>query len=289
MSRIRPLLSRLAASALALAVIALAAGCTTSRGTGAASSDAGRIRQIVAAAEAAHGLPAYQAQTDLRAHVTIQRGDAVMVDADFHFQCHGDRALMLADGGAKRVVHTGSDCYVLPAAGANPGDRFQVWTWPWFIIAPFKMRGDGIRLSDYRRIEMDGVMYHTMKQTFAAGEGDADEDWYRLFIHPDTHRLDAMVYIVTFGKDAAEVNAAEHVSMIRYYDYREVAGTLIAGRYAFWYWDPVAEALVGDAPKFTGAVSAVAYMPARPDTYAVPAGAVPVPVPAPEAPPAPPQ
>ena len=93
---------------------------------------------------------------------------------------------------------------MLDPTASEENARFHVLTWPWFIMAPFKMKGEGITLSDYQTVHLDNKKYHLMKQSFASGMGDAPDDWYRFMINTKTNRIDAMIYIVTYGKDAKE-------------------------------------------------------------------------------------
>lgn len=211
---------------------------------------------LVEATQKAHGLESWWGKEVVQADVQIIFHGNLAVDGTFTFEAHGPRSRYdRADGTS--IIFDGTTAWVSPASAVAPKGRFHVLTWPWFIMAPFKMQGEGITLSEHSVREVDGVPYETLLQTFAGDMGDAPDDWYRFFIDPASKRIEAMSYIVTYGKDAAEAN--KQPSIIRYFDYSDAGGPLISTRYEFWLWDPQARAYVGDAPKATGAVSKIRY------------------------------
>ncbi|HBR93696.1 MAG TPA: DUF547 domain-containing protein [Opitutae bacterium] len=57
-------------------------------------------------------------------------------------------------------------------------------------MAPFKMQGDGIHLSDLDTAEVDSTRYQTVFQTFGEDMGDTPDDWYRFYLDPRTKLVD---------------------------------------------------------------------------------------------------
>ena len=212
--------------------------------------------KVVDATQQAHGLVAWWGKEAMQVDGEMIFGGNKIVDGTFTFEAHGPRARYdRADGVS--IIFDGETAWVTPADAEAPMGRFHVLTWPWFVFTPFKMQGEGITLSEHARHEIDGVNYYTMKQTFAGDMGDAPDDWYRFFINPDTLQIDAMSYIVTYGKDAEEAN--KQPSIIYYHDYVNEGGPVISTRYEFWLWDSEKKVNVGESPKGIGTISNISY------------------------------
>jgi hypothetical protein len=225
---------------------------------------------IAEKAQAAHGLRAWWKAEVVSADVEIVSGGKSAVDGTFTFEAHGPRARYDRRDGAT-IIFDGKTAWVSPADAVAPRGRFHVLTWPWFIMAPFKMQGEGIQLSDSQQNVVAGKPYSSVLQTFGEDMGDTPDDWYRFYIDPKTNQIDAMSYIVTYGKDTETAN--EKPSIIKYLDYVDVDGALISTRYELWYWDTVEHAYLGDAPKATGSVSEIQFISSAKADFTVPAGA----------------
>ena len=163
--------------------------------------------------------------------------DRIAIDRD------ADNLGLRFDG--ERVAMVGDTA----AGGDWPRARFDVFTWPYFFAAPFKLADPGTawgEVADYPWA--GGEAAPAAKLTFAAGTGDAPDDFY-VVVPGDDGLLDGMAYIVTFGKGAdAAAEAAPHA--IRYSDYRDVDGVPVAHRWEFFNWnadDGLGEELIGYA------------------------------------------
>lgn len=227
-------------------------------------------KSIVAETQAAHGLEAWWGKEVVKLEAKMLFGGNKVVDGEFTFEAHGPKARYdRADGVS--IIFDGKTAWVSPAEAEAPMGRFHVLTWPWFVMAPFKMVGDGITLSEHSVREIDGVPHYTMKQTFGSDMGDAPDDWYRFFINKDTKRIDAMSYIVTYGTDLEQAN--KQPSIIRYLDYRNAEGPILSSEYEFWYWNPNTNSYVGDEPKGFGSIRNVRYMSLEKADFIIPEGA----------------
>ncbi|MGZ0709434.1 DUF6503 family protein [Coraliomargarita sp. W4R53] len=228
------------------------------------------LSAVVDATQEAHGLKAWWGKEVVVADVEIIFGGNTIVDGTFTFEAHGPHSRYDRKDGTS-IIFDGKTAWVTPAVAAAPKGRFHVLTWTWFIMAPFKLQGDGINLSDLNTLDMDGEAYQTVLQTFGEDMGDTPDDWYRFYLDPKTKLVDAMAYIVTFGKDVETANKAP--SVLKYFDYVDADGPMIATRYEFWYWNPEQNAVVGDAPKGSGTISNIRYTTQNAVDFTVPADA----------------
>ncbi|WP_162026429.1 MULTISPECIES: DUF6503 family protein [unclassified Lentimonas] len=252
-------------------VLTLGIGLTSFVGSAqAASAIEPKVEALVDATQESHGLRAWWGKEVVVADVAIAFGGKTIVDGTFTFEAHGPRARYDRKDGVS-ILFDGNTAWVSPADSAASKGRFHVLTWPWFMMAPFKMKGDGIHLSDLQSVQVDGQKYETVFQTFGENMGDTPDDWYRFYIDPKTKLVDAMSYIVTYGKDLEK--ATPTPSIIEYFDYMNVDGVQMSTRYELWHWDAAAHAVVGDAPKGTGVVSNIHFTTLSKVDFSVPPGA----------------
>jgi hypothetical protein len=236
----------------------------------ATKSEEAQIDTIVNASQQAHGLHAWWGKEVVVADVEIIFGGKKAIDGTFTFEAHGPRSRYDRKDGSS-IIFDGKTAWVSPADAKAPKGRFNVLTWPWFIMAPFKMQGDGISLSDLQRVEVDGTVSDSVFQTFGEDMGDTPDDWYRIYINSETKLVDGMAYIVTYGKDLETANAKP--SILEYFDYVDVDGTEISTRYELWYWDAETHGTLGEAPKATGTVSNIHFSTLKQADFSVPADA----------------
>ncbi|MEM1221670.1 MAG: DUF6503 family protein [Verrucomicrobiota bacterium] len=237
------------------------------------------IAAQVKATEAAHQIEAWWGKEVVQADAEMFFGGGKAVDGRFTFEAHGPRARYdRADGVS--IIFDGKTAWVTPGAAEAPRGRFHVLTWPWFIMAPFKIQGEGITLSEYSEKVFQGQSYVTFLQTFGSDMGDSPDDWYRFYINPESDQIEAMSYIVTYGKDAE--NANKQPSIIKYFDYTDVEGPLISTRYEFWFLDAETGETVGDGPKGSGKISNLKYLKSQESFFEVPEGATELKLPQPE-------
>lgn len=80
--------------------------------------------------------------------------------------------------------------------GVNP--RFWSTTPFYFIGLPFVLADEGIVLEELEQKEHKGVVYDLVKATFEEGVGDAPDDFYVIYIHPETKKMAGLRYIVSY-------------------------------------------------------------------------------------------
>ena len=240
-------------------------GCVTT-----ASVSSGPVARI-AAIEAVHGGAVYNAAAAVEADLAIEFGPMVL-KGDMTFTPSLGRVKLQLDDTAT-VLYDNETSWIWPAEASVPGPpaRFHVVTWPYFVAAPFKLDDPGTTATDAGVLAVTGPDDRRAgtKVSFDAGVGDAPDDWYIAFTD-DQGRMDALGYIVTFGKTQAE--AEEQPSIILYSDFVNVDGVELATTWTFHLWDP-ANGVVGE-PKGRGKLDNIEFVEVKEATFAKPVGAI---------------
>lgn len=185
------------------------------------------------AIEAAHGAPALRAAGTVSADITIDFGGKRAIDGRIHFTADGGRSRIEMRSGTT-VVFDGEKAWVSPASAEFPMARFHALTWPYFALAPFKLRDGGAHLADSGTLPLTGSPLPAMRLTFAPGTGDAPDDWYLVYTDPQTAQVQGLAYIVTYGKAK---DAASEPHAVVYGDYVQVDGVTLATSMTFFNWE----------------------------------------------------
>lgn len=244
--------------------------------TAAASADdhAASPTDRIHAIEAAHAGSVYNAQAAIRADMVVDFGPMHLEGTMWFTPSMGQVRMELTGGdGVITIVYDGEQAWLSPADAAVPGPpaRFHVLTWPYFVAVPYKLDDPGTAHADAggHPIRSDNESLPGVKITFGNGVGDTPDDWYMAFAEPDTGRLTALSYIVTYGKDAETAN--EQPSIALYDDFIEVDGVPFATTWTFHYWTP-GEGLVGE-PKGSAKLSNIAFVEPPAGAFDKPEGA----------------
>jgi len=93
----------------------------------------------------------------------------------------------------------GKRAWILPADG-NAGTNVRFWSLTpfYFVGVPFVLADRGTKLESAGQVEFEGVTYDTVKTSFEPGTGDAPDDFYVVYIHPETKRVAGVRYIVSY-------------------------------------------------------------------------------------------
>lgn len=78
--------------------------------------------------------------------------------------------------------------------------RFWALTPYYFLGQPFILDGEGVQLEKLEDKTHKDISYHAVKVTFAAGTGDAPDDYYVLYFGKENHKLAVIRYIVSYPK-----------------------------------------------------------------------------------------
>ena len=78
--------------------------------------------------------------------------------------------------------------------------RFMALLSYYFANLPWLTMDPGVVVADpgTERLWEDPIEYVTIRMTFEAGVGDTPDDYYVLYLHPESHRLAACRYVVTY-------------------------------------------------------------------------------------------
>ncbi len=100
-----------------------------------------------------------------------------------------------------RFAWNGADAWISPdtlSARINP--RFWATTGYYFEQIPFVLADPGLTYEILPDAPLDDRIYHRVLVGYESGIGDSPGDTYTLFIDPETARLFAIVYTVTYGR-----------------------------------------------------------------------------------------
>jgi hypothetical protein len=135
----------------------------------------------------------------------------------------------------KTIVFDGKKTWLTPANADYPRARFDIFTYHYFFMAPFKLSDKGTKWEILTDKIYDFNEYARAKLTFQSETGDSPNDWYIAHRNKATNYLEAMSYIVTYGgKPVSE--AEKKTSAIFYSDWKAVEGVMFATTWKFLNW-----------------------------------------------------
>jgi hypothetical protein len=231
---------------LIVSVAAAATGCAADRSTGFAD-----------AIEQAHNADAWYAHEAFRTSLDVDFGGSQVFSGDVLFTpAVGHVRMERRDG--MTAVFDGERAWIAPPDAEFPRARFHLLTWPYFVAAPFKLSDPGTQLTPLPDQPLWDEPMERAKLTFAPGTGDSPDDWYVLYRDPQTDRLRAMAYIVTYNRPATEAEQSPHAAVFE--QYAEVDGALVPTHMRFYHWseeqgvhgEPIGEVKLTD-PQFVAA------------------------------------
>ena len=231
----------------------------------------------------AHGRSKLPANAVFHGKITVKFGDSKMLDdAEIWFKPSGAVVRIETDGAT--AIADGKTAWISPPDAKLPRPRFQLYTWPYFAVAAFKLDDAGVRLEPMGPAtigQFSSRRHDRAKMTFAPGTGDAPDDWYVLYVS-DAGRLEAMAYIVTYGKTPQQAEAEPHG--IVYDEFVDVpdadgkpTGVKMSARWSFRGWSP--DAGFGEDEIGSATLGGLELVPPPPGAFDVPADAREVPAP----------
>ena len=211
----------------------------TTNGTEASPEIDVDLPPVLAEISAAHNWQKFYEQEVIAFDAEYQSGGETRFQHTFYTRPDMSEVRMdLADG--RRVYYADDAIRVVPDTSDDHDRlRFQILTWPYFLLAPFKLADPGTNWEDMGEQPYYQRPHPSGKLTFNDGVGDAPDDWYIVYQDPIRDEVAAMAYIVTYGDRPVE-KAEERQRMVSYFDYRHVNDIPFATRWKFSAYDPAA-------------------------------------------------
>ncbi|MEL6561032.1 MAG: DUF6503 family protein [Bacteroidota bacterium] len=141
--------------------------------------------------------------------------------------------------------------------------RFWSLTPYYFAGMPFVFADEGVNLTQEANQTYEGTDYHIVRATFGEGVGDAPDDYYVLYIDPETFRLSAIRYVVSYP---AYFKKGEHPQekFMTYEGQQEISGIIFPKEHRTFMWE--ADGSIGEyVTDIT--LSDVAYKPDTEQSY----------------------
>lgn len=145
------------------------------------------------------------------------------------------RALIDYPGTGMRMAWDGERAWSLDWEAPMPPRFFALLNY-YFLNLPWLTVDPGVILEETGTASVpdDPVEYRVVKMTFEEGVGDTPDDYYDLLIHPETHRLHANRYIVTYSSllPAGVAHTPEH--LLVYDEWTTVDGLNVPTRFTIY-------------------------------------------------------
>ncbi len=109
----------------------------------------------------------------------------------------------------------------------------------YFVNLPWLAKDPGVVLGEpgTGKLFDDPTEYITVKMTYEAGVGDTPDDYYDLYIHPETHQLKATRYIVTYQGILPEGVEATPENTLIFDEWATVDGLVVPTAYTIYQLD----------------------------------------------------
>ena len=132
---------------------------------------------------------------------------------------------------------TGKNAWTTDTSAFAYDLRFWALTPYYFLGQPFVFAGEGVQLEDLGKRNWNGTDYDAVKVTFAAGTGDAPDDYYVAYFHPVTKLQEVIRYIVSYPAYFPDGGHLPEKMMVLE-DFTTVSGITFPTRYrTFWLDD----------------------------------------------------
>jgi len=145
------------------------------------------------------------------------------------------RAYLEDPGAGSLAVWDGEKAWSVNWQSPMP-PRFVALLNYYFTNLPWLIRDPGVVLGEpgTGSLPDDPASYHTIRMTFEAGTGDTPDDYYVLYIHPETHELAACEYIVTYAALLPEGVTHSPPHLLVYGGHAAVNGLKVPGKFTIY-------------------------------------------------------
>jgi len=197
------------------------------------SSDAGYALPIVETISRTHNAQAFHDKKAVAFNLELYFGGSKRFESRITSNTNST-AIRFDRSDGVSLIYDGEKVVQTPDTTDYPGARFDIFTWQYFALAPFKFDDPGTNWKQMDTVMMDGRSYDRARLTFENGTGDAPDDWYVVYQDEKSDRLHGMAYIVTFGKSKEKAEQEPHA--ITYHNYQSVDGIPFPTQWKFWLW-----------------------------------------------------
>jgi hypothetical protein len=164
----------------------------------------------------------------------------------------------------------GSVAWALPNASEIPFDaRFWALTPYYFVGIPFVLGDEGVHLEKLGADTLNGKRHDLIKVTFEEGLGDAPDDYYILYLDPDSGKVTGYRYVVSYPAYFPDGGHTPEKIMVLE-GQQEIIGLLFPEGYQTFMWEDQQKG--EHVTNIT--LSDLSFLPDLPQTYfEVPQGA----------------
>ncbi len=143
-------------------------------------------------------------------------------------------------GDSFKIGFNGKDVWVAPNKKAFSGKsaRFYHNLFFYFFSIPYVLADPGVNYQE-DTVSLSGQKFSCIMATFNAGVGDADKDFYKMVVDPQTKKLTSLLYTVTYYSGEAH----ERYNLLTYMDWQEIEGLQFPGKIAGYKY---ADGIVGE-------------------------------------------
>lgn len=146
----------------------------------------------------------------------------------------------------KTIGYDGENVWVMPDTADASRARFYHNLYFYFFAMPFVVGDEGARYEDLGSRTLGSKNYDQLKVSYGEGVGDAPDDNYILLTDPETHRMEWLLYTVTYRSGAP--NDSYH--LIKYGDWIASSGLLVPTKLTWYEWAGDTLGAVGSSVSF---------------------------------------
>ncbi|MDR5590884.1 hypothetical protein [Christiangramia sp. SM2212] len=184
--------------------------------------------------EEAHNKAAFMMQEAVSFDINLKFGGNTRLEGKVSMTTNSSKVRVDKKDGTS-LIYDGDQVYISPQSAKKDGARFDIFTWQYFFAMPFKLTDPGTVWEDLGIKKLDSIEYQTSRLSFRSNVGDSPDDWYVIYKEPETSRLKAAAYIVTFT--AEQEKAEENPHAIVYSDFKSFNDVDMATKWSFHNWN----------------------------------------------------
>ena len=183
--------------------------------------------------EEAHNKAAFMTRKAISFDILLKFGGNTRLDGKVSMTTNSSKVRLDKSDGTS-IIYDGKEVYITPATAKAESARFDIFTWQYFFAMPFKLTDSGTVWERQGPQILDSLQYETARLSFEPNVGDSPDDWYIIYKDPETNRLKAAAYIVTFSKEREKAEEDPHA--IVYSNYKTYENVALATNWSFHNW-----------------------------------------------------